>query len=554
MDQMKFLNVVRRNVWWLVLAAVIAAATTFQVLSRQPRLYEAQTRMLVGPTVDNPSPDLNSLRIGGQLMQTYADLVTTRPLLDTINSKLDQKLNLEVLTQMIETKQNVDTRILTIEVRGRNPQEAMAIANAAAQSLLEISPSADNTTALLRTQMSNQSHQVEQIITKAEASIQELEAELLELGNEPQFTPEQTQVVLDKQDRILTQLSEERARLSDAMRTLASIYQVLLDSNTNQLQIVEPAETGSPIDQNLPLRVAVSALAGLLLALGLIFAREYFDDTIRVPGDINRSVRAPLLSTVERHKPLRGAGLGKFVTFAQPDSAAANGYRTAAAKLLYFIGQRMPSTFLLSSVGSQRSEDAALAAANLAIAFTQAGYRVVLVDAQLHDPVLSELFRAQDKAGLYDMLTSKTSDLRLLPIEEIADLQFLSAGLSSERWSGAMLNSTNVIRRMEELRKEADIILFAGPPASGFAESLTLATHVSGVILIARYGEVHSRMINEVAESFREMNAPLTGIIIEKNPAPFGTRRTRPRVPAGTAIAAGGGASQVDTSNSGQVE
>ena len=94
MDQSKFLNVVRRYSWLFVLAAVVASLITFFVYSQQPRLFEAKTRLLVGPTVDSPSPDLNALRIGGQLMQTYADLVTTRPFLESINNKLDQKINL----------------------------------------------------------------------------------------------------------------------------------------------------------------------------------------------------------------------------------------------------------------------------------------------------------------------------------------------------------------------------------------------------------------------------------------------------------------------------
>jgi Mrp family chromosome partitioning ATPase/capsular polysaccharide biosynthesis protein len=525
MDQAKFLNVVRRYAWLFVVAAVVAGLITYIVYNQQPRLFEAKTRLLVGPAVDSPSPDLNALRIGGQLMQTYADLVTTRPFLESINNKLDQKINLESLGGMIETRQNIDARILTIFVRHRDPEQAVAIANAAAQSLIEMSPSQDHTTAQLRLQMTEQSHQLEQIVSNAEASIQELEAELAAIENTSQTSPEAAQAALDQQNLIVRQLTEERGRLSDALRTLTTIYGVLLGSDTNQLQIIEPAGAVFPVNQNLPLRMAASALAGLLLVMSLVFAYEYFDDTIRVPGDFTRTVRAPLLSSIEKHNHWNAPGLQRVVTFAEPNSPAANSYRTAATKLLFSIGKSMPQAFLVSSVGSQSGDDTALATANLGIAFAQAGNRVILVDAQLNKPVLTELFDANGKSGLSDLMSIKSSELKLVSIKEMSDIQILPAGLSSEKWSGAMLNFANIIKRVEELQKEADIVLFAAPPILGFAESLALASQVNGVILIGRYGEAHSKMINEVVQNLNAVNVPLAGVIFEHSPSPFVTKR-----------------------------
>jgi len=453
-------------------------------------------------------------------MQTYADLVTTRPFLESINNKLEQKINLEALGGMIETKQNADARILTISVYNRDPKEAVVIANAAAQTLIEMSPSKDNTTELLRTQMSNQSHQLEQIINNAETSIQELETRLVALGGAPQQSTEGAPSTLDQQNLIVKQLTEERARLSDALRTLATIYQVLLDTNTNQLQIIEPAGAVFPVNQNLSLRVAASALAVLLLVMSIVFAYEYFDDTIRVPGDFTRAVRVPLLSTIEKHERRDNSGRGRVVTFAQPTSQAANSYRTAVAKLLFSIGKSMPHSFLLSSVGSQSEDDTAMTTANLGVAFAQAGNRVVLVDAQFHNPVLTKLFEANGMAGLSDLLETKSSQLKLMPVKDMPNVQLLPAGMSPEKWPGAMLNSANVARLVEELQQVADIVLVAGPPISGFAESLALASKVNGVILTARYGETHSKMINEVIESLNGINVQLAGVIFEQNPSP----------------------------------
>lgn len=525
MDQAKFLNIVRRYAWLLVLAALVASLTALFVLSDQPTVFEAKTRLLVGPTVDSPSPDLNALRIGGQLMTTYADLVTTRPFLESINNKLGQKINLESLSGMIETKQNTEARILTILVRHRDPKQAVAIANAASETLIEMSPSQDNTTALLRVQMSTQAHQLEQMITSTEASIQQLETELIALRSTGQQSPEATQANLDRQNLVTQQLAEERARLSDALRTLTSIYQVLLQTNTNQLEIIEPAGAVFPINQNLPLRVAASGLAGLLLVMSIIFAYEYFDDTIRLPSDFTRTVKVPLLSTVESSHRHNESGLGRIVMLSESNSDAANQYRTAIAKLLFSIGNSMPYTLMLSSVGAQAGEETAMTAANLAAGFAQAGNRVVVVDAQLQNPVLTGLFDASGKSGLSDLLSTKSAELKFTSAKDLPDVQLLPIGLSAEKWPGAILNPSNVDKLVKELEKHADIIVIAGPPIAGFAESLALASQVNGVVLVARFGEAHSKLINDIAENLKAMNVELVGVIFEQAPSAFAARR-----------------------------
>src|SRR5687768_8828765 len=109
MDLSKILNILYRYLWLLVLTALVASLTTFFVINNEPASYKATTQLLVGPGLDSPSPDLNSLRIGGTLIQTYAELVTTRSFLEAVNNKLDQKTDLELLTKAISTRQNTET-------------------------------------------------------------------------------------------------------------------------------------------------------------------------------------------------------------------------------------------------------------------------------------------------------------------------------------------------------------------------------------------------------------------------------------------------------------
>jgi capsular exopolysaccharide synthesis family protein len=533
MDFSRIPNIIYRYLWVVLLTTLVASVTTYFMISNEPISYKATTQLLVGASLDSPSPDLESLRIGGQLISTYAELVQTRPFLESVNNKLEQKEDLGALSRALSVRQSTETRVLTVNVYHSDPKQAVAIANAAAEAFVDLSPSGkDNTTEMLRAQMNVQSQQLEEIVTNAEAAIQQLETELAELRSARTVTAEATALNLERQNLIIQQLSDERGRLTEALRTLATIYGVLLDTNTNQVQVIEPARTVVPVDQSIFLRVATAGLGGLVFALLIIFAAEYLDDRIRYQEDLSKITGVPILSTIEKHPRSEGFGPKQFITFADPKSHVANSYREIVAKLLFQIGDSIPSALLVSSVGLESGEDTADAAANLAVAFAQAGHKVVLIDAQLHNSVLTKTFRADTREGLADYLVASHSKIQLVSVEEVPGLQLLPAGSPSERGSGSMLNSVRMAELIEIVQKEADIVLIAGSPISWFAESLTLASQVSATILVVRYGEAHGKIVSRVIGNLRAMSVRIAGLIFDYNPSASGAQ---PRLKAGTA-------------------
>lgn len=521
MDLSKVLNVLYRYWWLLVLAALAASLVAYFQLSSQPVTYRATTDILVGPSLDSPSPDLNALRIGGQLVQTYAEVVETRSFLESVNDKLDQKVDLNDLS--ISTRLSTETRVLTIIVFDRDPRQAAAIANAAAQTLINMSPVQDNTTAVLQAQ----SLQLEQIINQAQSNIQQLEAELSALKVANRSTPDAIAANVEQQNLVIRQLSEERGRLSDSIRTLGTIYQLLLETDTNHMQILEQATTATLVDQQLGIRVASAGVAGLIFALILVFVAQYLDDRIRFPGDLGRAAGVPLLGTIDKHGSLTGSGLDQLVTFAQPESNAAEQYREVVAKLLFSIGESTPYSMLVSSVGSKTGADAAVTAGNLAVAFAQAGYKVVLVDALVDNPVLTTMFKAEKKEGLADLLVTQSAELPLLSVDQVPGLRLLPAGLSSEKSSHAQLNPAKVATLLERLQNEADVVLIGSSGLSRSAESLTLASQVNTTVLTARYAEAHASVVQKVVENLRAMNAQLAGVIFDANPSPSMFKESR---------------------------
>ncbi len=134
MELSGYIAVVRRWWWTLLVAAWVAGLTGFLVASQIPPTYESRVQLLVGPI----NTDANTLRASGQLVQTYAQLVTTEPLLDSAIRETGLDVDPVDLVAAVRATANDVTRILSIRVQAGSPEDAATLANAIASELIQL--------------------------------------------------------------------------------------------------------------------------------------------------------------------------------------------------------------------------------------------------------------------------------------------------------------------------------------------------------------------------------------------------------------------------------
>ncbi|HBY96461.1 MAG: polysaccharide biosynthesis tyrosine autokinase [Ardenticatenaceae bacterium] len=553
-----YINLVRRWIWLLLLAPLSASVTSYWVSNQQPTVYEAQARLVVGPGVDSPNPDLNALRTGGQLMQTYTKLVTTRPVLKSVIDDLNLPIASESLDQMITVKADSETQILTIRARDGDPDQAVAIANTLADKLVGLSPAGPNSAENeLKVQLRSEVAKLQNFIDDTEARIKQLdterqaaanakpdpiaqsiiastEARIKQLEAQLQTEPDvETQRLLldqialernrlfdaqrvdqENQRLIIDQLSQERTRLTEAQRTLALLHTSLQNTFTNQVKIVEPAIAAVAVGSQLRLKVLLAGLSGLILALAIALIFEFVDDTLETVEDLAQAAGIPILSTIARYKVPRGAGREGLVVEALPESLAAEDYRMLGAKLRYSSDNRALRSVLISS--SQTDDDTAETASNLAITLVQTGSRVVLVDANLRRPMLGKLFDLDNSRGLTDILTSRAKRPEVVPVSWAPGLSVLPSGSVSSN-SFQLLASPRMVELVKQLESLADMVIIVAPPLLSFAGSLILASRVDGVIIVARGGKSRREALNSTVENLRSLGAHIVGTILHNS-------------------------------------
>jgi polysaccharide biosynthesis transport protein len=132
-----YLAVARRWWWTLLVATWVAAMAGLLVATRITPTYEAQAQLLVGPI----NTDSDTLRASGLLVQTYAQLAISPPLLQSTAQEAGIADPIK-LGQNVRATANDTTRILSIRAQDADPAKAAKIANTMADELIQLTTGA----------------------------------------------------------------------------------------------------------------------------------------------------------------------------------------------------------------------------------------------------------------------------------------------------------------------------------------------------------------------------------------------------------------------------
>jgi capsular polysaccharide biosynthesis protein len=129
-----YFAVLRRWWWTLIVAVWVAGLAGFVLGSQVAPTYETRIRLLVGPI----NTDIETLRAAGQLVQTYSELTTSQPLLESVSRELALPISTGELRSQIRSTADDVTRLLTIRVVDEDPERAVAIASTLGDELIQL--------------------------------------------------------------------------------------------------------------------------------------------------------------------------------------------------------------------------------------------------------------------------------------------------------------------------------------------------------------------------------------------------------------------------------
>ena len=276
--------------------------------------------------------------------------------------------------------------------------------------------------------------------------------------------------------------------------------------------VASPAQVPtSPVAPNQILYYTLGALLGLMLGVGAAVVRQALDDRLRYAEDVEDITGAPVMGVIAEDGAARQAPLS---VISAPHSRRSEAYRRLRTNVRALRRDRHLGTFVVSSAAE--SEGKTITSANLGIALAQAGYSVVLVDADLRRQGLSELMRASPSIGLTSILADGIRVATAVRTwREGLPLEVLAAGPQRDSPS-ELLASERFRLLMEELGSRADAVIVDAPALLPVGDAAIAARAASGVILVARLGLTRREDLETATRALRTAGADIVGVVLNR--------------------------------------
>ena len=345
---------------------------------------------------------------------------------------------------------------------------------------------------------------------------------------------------LEKQKQEANKLNEsgiEYAMLKRDVETNRSLYENLLEKlkeagvsaglHSNYFRIVDTARPPQgPTEPNVPRNLGFALALGLTSGIGLAFAMEGLDNTVRTPEQAQALSGLPslgmiplsLVSNSEQPGVKSRFALGgskevvELVTQARPQSQMAESYRALRTSLLLSALGAPPKVILITSALPQ--EGKTTTSINTAIVLAQKGSRVLLIDADLRRPSIHKALLTGPKTGLSNVLTGSANlEQAIIQSSVIPTLYILAAGTPPPN-PAELLASANMMDILDGLRGQYDHIVVDTPPTLSVTDAVVLSTRADSVVLVIRSGQTTKQALRRARDILMRVNARVCGVLL----------------------------------------
>lgn len=201
-----------------------------------------------------------------------------------------------------------------------------------------------------------------------------------------------------------------------------------------------------------------------------------------------------------------------------PKSGVAEAIKTIRTNLLFSSIDEQVKSILMTS--SMSGEGKSFITANLAIAFAQAGVKVLIVDCDLRRGRQHKIFNIDNEQGLSNLLLDDVDKnyKKYIKKTRYENIYVLPMGIVPPNPSELLASAKN--KQLAKLLKQKfDLVIYDGVPVGGLTDSIIMADLVDKIVIVSAYKITPVEFLANTNKALEKFKDKIAGVILNKFPS-----------------------------------
>lgn len=268
-----------------------------------------------------------------------------------------------------------------------------------------------------------------------------------------------------------------------------------------------------PTGTSKKLTLILAFIMSIFLGVMLAFVFEHSDQTLRSPGDIEKTLGFSFIGSIAK-KSLFNKSL---IEFDKKLTDYGRSYQVVSDHLYMLIKDKGLKSLIITS--TLKEENNAVIIANLGSYMSQMLKRkVLIIDADIKSPAINSLFDLAAEPGLTGFLDG-TASLSEITNKLAENLSVITSGKSVSN-SIILMESPRMKQILEEAKKQYDIILISAPHMNGQKDTAILSVLVDATVLVVDEGKARHHVIKNAMSMNGNLNNTI-GVILNERTSPI---------------------------------
>ncbi|MBN2369581.1 MAG: polysaccharide biosynthesis tyrosine autokinase [Vicinamibacteria bacterium] len=313
--------------------------------------------------------------------------------------------------------------------------------------------------------------------------------------------------VAAKQSRRATELETLKKEADSAKNLYDVLLQKLHETDiaasirNNNVTVHQRAfAPSSPIRPNRKRMAGIALFLGLLLGVGLVLGREYLDNTIRDPEEIERYLHLDLLAVIPADTEVNVSLVTEAVQSLRTSLLFARSHKENAGQVV-----------LVTSTAPQEGKTTTLVRLSQTLAVT--GEKTLVLDFDLRRAQIHTRFDLTREPGLTNHFMRQSELEGLIRPTRTPNLFVVTAGPLPPN-PPALLGRRDLTDLLERLRQSFEWILIDSPPLASVTDALLLARQADHVVFVVQHNKVDKRLIKRHVGALHRTTPNVLGAVL----------------------------------------